>query len=73
VRLELTPAPDDSPSAIVAQSFDETGWRTEILPGSTRRLTVPRTPRGKVPAEIRITLVGRTGLEGTPAIWMPTN
>ena len=58
-------------SAVVVQTQGEWVWRTEIHPGSTRRLSVPRTYRGTPPKEIRVITVSSTGIESAPAVWRP--
>ncbi len=73
VTVDFVPAPGEIPALVVAQARYETGWQTQILPGPTRRVLLPKSPRGRTPAEIRITLMSRTGVEGMPAIWTPTN
>lgn len=73
ITVDFTPAAGETPAMVVAQSRHETGWFTQLLPGGIRNVQIPRSQRGKPPAEIRITLISRTGVEGTPSVWVPTN
>lgn len=56
-------------SAIVVQTQGEWAWKTELHPGSTRRISVPRTYRGTPPKEVRVITVSSTGIESAPAVW----
>jgi uncharacterized lipoprotein YddW (UPF0748 family) len=58
-------------SAVVVQTHGEWSWKTEILPGTTRRIPVPRTYRGTPPKEIRVLTVSSPGIESAPAVWRP--
>ena len=58
-------------SAVVVQTHGEWAWKTEIYPGNTRRIPVPRTYRGTPPKEVRVFTVSSTGIESAPAIWRP--
>ena len=58
-------------SAVVVQTHGEWAWKTEIFPGNTRRIPVPRTYRGTPPKEVRVLTVSSTGIESAPAIWRP--
>lgn len=69
VTVDLDAGKDAKLSAVVVQSLGEWAWKTEILPGSTRRLSVARTYRGTAPRELRVITVSRTGIESAPATW----
>jgi hypothetical protein len=58
-------------SSVVVQTHGEWVWKTEIHPGATRRILVPRTYRGTPPRELRVFTVSSTGIESAPAIWRP--
>jgi hypothetical protein len=58
-------------SAVVVQTRGEWAWKTEIFPGITRRIPVPRTYGGTPPKEVRVFTVSSTGIESAPAIWRP--
>ena len=58
-------------SAVIVQTHGEWAWKTEILPGATRRIPVPRTYRGTPPREVRVITVSSTGIESAPAVWQP--
>ena len=58
-------------SAVVVQTHGEWAWKTEIYPGNTRRIPVPRTYRGTPPKEVRVTTLSSPGIESAPAIWRP--
>ncbi len=58
-------------SAVVVQTRGEWAWKSEIYPGDTRRIPVPRTYRGTPPKEVRVLTVSSTGIESAPAIWRP--
>jgi len=53
----------------VVQTQGEWAWKTELHPGSTRRISVPRTYRGTPPKEVRVITVSSTGIESAPAVW----
>jgi hypothetical protein len=55
----------------VVQTHGEWAWKTEIFPGTTRRIPVPRTYRGTPPKEIRVLTVSSPGIESAPAVWRP--
>lgn len=44
-------------------------WRTDVIPGLTRRWEIDVNRRGKLPDEIWLRPVGRAGGLGNPAIW----
>jgi uncharacterized lipoprotein YddW (UPF0748 family) len=69
LRARIASTPDDPPSSVVVQSLDDTGWKTQILPGVTREFLIAKGTRGRFPAEVRVRMVGRTGFEGAPAVW----
>jgi hypothetical protein len=70
IRVDVDPGKGRF-SSIVVQSHGEWLWKTEIHPGSTRHLSVPRSYRGTPPKELRIITVSSTGIESAPAIWRP--
>lgn len=71
LTVQLQTAPDDRPAAVVVQSFDGASWTSRILPGTTRQFRVERGVRGRPPAQVRVKLVSRTGIEGAPSVWSP--
>ena len=71
ILLTLRAAQKEPPSALIAQSRYDSGWRTEILPGPSRRVSIARSADGKPPSEVRLSWVNRTGVEGPPVIWKP--
>jgi len=71
VTVDVDAGKDANLSAVVVQTLGEWSWKTEILPGATRRLSVARTYRGTPPRELRVVTVSRTGIESAPAVWRP--
>ncbi len=69
LRARIAGTPDDPPASVVVQSLDDTGWKTQILPGVAREFLIAKGTRGRFPAEVRVHLVGRTGFEGAHAVW----
>jgi hypothetical protein len=70
IRVDVDPGKGGF-SSIIVQSHGEWLWKTEIHPGTTRQLSVPRSYRGTPPKELRIITVSSTGIESAPAIWRP--